>query len=303
MNKHNTLVLGNQRKIQISQAVTERHQSSRKRIRQFRQSHPSRRGRGTWRGEMRRWACNPRSMTRNFRENFKAEAKIYSKNEYNNLTPTQKSQIHKLKLKTGWLNGRTPPSGFQINPHTGRIEPNTQMVSTIGAATSNSSYDNHAINQSRVGFASPWYAIGESMNGVSGDGGSTQLGTSFGRSERCQLSSSNSTISSVVVNGRSYHGPLFDEKGNKLNWLLIRLGLLLSGLGQTVLKFIYYMFNSILKKDIHTPSDKISIVRTISGFSTVSSSNNFKYPKLSKEDLKDGCKLGWDTLADTDCSG
>ena len=111
----------------------------------------------------------------------------------------------------------TPPSGCQINPQTGRIEPNKQMVSAIRAATSNISYDNHAHNQSRVGFASPPHVIGESRNRALGEGDSTQLGTSFGRSGRYQPSSSNSTISSVTLNGRSYNGSIFDKKGNKLN--------------------------------------------------------------------------------------
>ena len=102
---------------------------------------------------MRPQTYNPHSMIRNFRENFKAEAKICSKDEYNNLTPSQNSQIHELKLRNGWLDGRTPPPGFQINPHTGRIEPNSQMVSAIRAATSNTSYDNNTHNQSRVRFA------------------------------------------------------------------------------------------------------------------------------------------------------
>ena len=46
MNKHNTLVHGNQRKIQISQAITEKPQFSRKRVRHFCYSHSMRRGRG-----------------------------------------------------------------------------------------------------------------------------------------------------------------------------------------------------------------------------------------------------------------
>ena len=68
-------------------------------------------------------------MTRNLKDNFKAEAKIYSKDGFNSLTPNQKSQTHELKLKSGWLDGRTPSPGFQINSHSGRIEPYTQMVS------------------------------------------------------------------------------------------------------------------------------------------------------------------------------
>ena len=166
---------------------------------------------------MRTRAYNPHSMVRNFRDSFKAEAKIYSKDEYNNLTPSQKSQIHELKLRSGWIDARTPPPGFQINSHTGKAEPNIRMVSTIGAAASNASYSNHAHTQGRVGFSSPPHVIGESITAVTDDASTAQLGTSFGRSGKRYTSSSNSTISSVTLNGRSYHGPVFDEKGNELN--------------------------------------------------------------------------------------
>ena len=59
----------------------------------------------------------------------------------------------------------------------------------------------------------------------------------------------------------------------------------------------------MLKNDIHTPSYKILAVRSISGFSTVNSSNNFKHPKLRKEELRNGCRLGLNTWADTAYSG
>ena len=79
--------------------------------------------------------------------------------------------------------------------------------------------------------------------------------------------------------------------------------LLVSGLGRTVLEFIYYMFNSTLKNNRLTHSHKIVIVRSIREFSTVSSTNNFRHPKLREEELRNGCKLRLDTWADTDCSG
>ena len=60
-------------------------------------------------------------MVRNTRSNFEPEARMYSKEEYSNLTPAQKSQVHALKLKSGWLNGRTRPPGFQINEGTGEV--------------------------------------------------------------------------------------------------------------------------------------------------------------------------------------
>ena len=163
---------------------------------------------------MRSRAYNPHSMKRNFRENFKPEVKIYSKDEYNNHTPSQKSQIQELKLKNRWLDCRTPPPCFQTDSHTGRIKPNTQLVSTIRAATYSAPYDNQAHNQSKVGFASPTHDIGESIHWISG---SSQFGNSFGQSGRCHPPYSNSTISLVTVNGRSYHGPIFGDKGSKLN--------------------------------------------------------------------------------------
>ena len=53
MNKHNILVQGNQRKMQISQAITEKYQPSGKRVKKFLQNHPARRGRSRGRGGMR----------------------------------------------------------------------------------------------------------------------------------------------------------------------------------------------------------------------------------------------------------
>ena len=63
------------------------------------------------------------------------------------------------------------------------------------------------------------------------------------------------------------------------------------------------MFNSTFKNNRYSPSHKISTVRSIREFSTVSSINNFRHPKLSNTELRNGCKLGLDTWADTGCSG
>ena len=79
---------------------------------------------------MRTRSYNPYAMIRNTRTSFKPEARIYSKEEYSNLTPIQKSQLHEFKLKNGWPNGRTPPLGSQINESTGEVEPTSQLVST-----------------------------------------------------------------------------------------------------------------------------------------------------------------------------
>ena len=74
-------------------------------------------------------------MSRNTKYTFQTEAKIYSKEEYNNLTANQKSQVLALKQRTDWIDCCTPPLCFQINKTTGEAEPSNQLVSTIRAAT------------------------------------------------------------------------------------------------------------------------------------------------------------------------
>ena len=63
------------------------------------------------------------------------------------------------------------------------------------------------------------------------------------------------------------------------------------------------MFNSILKDHKYSLSHKISTIRSIREFNTVGTINNFRHPKLNKKELRNGCKLGLDTWADTGCSG
>ena len=109
MNKHNTLVQGNSRRVQISQTKSERYKPNSTRIKRPSQRFTGGRGRGRGRGGMRPKAYNPYTMVSNTRSNLKPEARMYSKDECSNLTPVQKNQVHELKLKTGWLNGRTPP--------------------------------------------------------------------------------------------------------------------------------------------------------------------------------------------------
>ena len=54
---------------------------------------------------------------------------------------------------------------------------------------------------------------------------------------------------------------------------------------------------------ISTSPYQFSTVRIIKRFNTNKMINNFKHPKLNKNELKDGCKLGSDTWADMGCSG
>ena len=157
---------------------------------------------------MRSRSYNPHAMVRNNRDNFKPEAKIYSKDEYINLTPFQKIQIHELKLICGWLDGCTHPPRFTINERTGGVKPTSQLVSNIRAATSS------IIN---ISLTPPPHMAGDSISGVGNGISSVQVGSSFRRAGKRYPSSNNSTISSITVNGISYHGPVFDDRGNRLN--------------------------------------------------------------------------------------
>ena len=53
----------------------------------------------------------------------------------------------------------------------------------------------------------------------------------------------------------------------------------------------------------HNLPSKVLAVKTISKLNISNTFNNFKHPELSNEELRNGCKLGLDTWADTGCSG
>ena len=54
---------------------------------------------------------------------------------------------------------------------------------------------------------------------------------------------------------------------------------------------------------IDTSLHRLSTFKTIRGVKTNYSYDNFRHPKLSKEELRLGCKLGLDSWADKGCSG
>ena len=218
MNKHNTLVQGNNRRAQISQAKFERYHANKARNRPVRQRFSGNRGRGRGRGSAKTRAFGPYTMVKNTRGNFKPETRIYSKEEYLNLTPAQKSQVHELKMKSGWIDGRTPPPGFQVNESTGEIEPTSQMVSTIRAATAKVTFQDRGDDRSNASLPPPIHLVGGSVNDSIESPVQVQVGSTFGRSGRRQPHSNNSTISSVTtVNGKAYQGHVYDERGNRLN--------------------------------------------------------------------------------------
>ena len=160
---------------------------------------------------------NSYMMSRNMKYTFQPEAKIYSKEEYNNLTANQKGQVLALKQRNGWIDGCTPPPGFQINKVTGEAEPSNQVVFTIRAATSAIIHGDFSLNSNEINSKPPPLTIIQPNERAVSDTTATHAGVIFGRPGKRHSSTNNSTISSVTVNGRNYSGPIFDERGNRLN--------------------------------------------------------------------------------------
>ena len=156
-------------------------------------------------------------MSKYMKYTFQPEAKIYSKEEYNNLTANQKGQVLALKKKNGWIDGFTSPPGFQVNMASGEAEPSNQLVSTIRAATSSIIQEDSSLNSNEINSKPPPLTMIRPNERTVSDTSSTHVGVTFGRPGKRHSSTNNSTISSVTVNGRNYSGPVFDERGNRLN--------------------------------------------------------------------------------------
>ena len=123
MNKHNTLVQGNPKKVQISQLKMYRQGTERSQNKRTRFSSPRGRGRDRSKGRVRSY--NPHMMFRNTKYNFQPETKVYSKEEYKNLTSNQKGQVLALKQRNVWIDGCTPSPGFQISKIAGEKQNQT----------------------------------------------------------------------------------------------------------------------------------------------------------------------------------
>ena len=94
-------------------------------------------GRGRGRGGRNRY--NPYAMARSYAQ-FQAEARIYSNEEWSNLTWEQQQAVIQAKATAGWIDGNTPPPGYVIN-NTGLAEPNHSTVSLIRSVIGMSQFD------------------------------------------------------------------------------------------------------------------------------------------------------------------
>ena len=96
------------------------------------------RGRGKGHGRGRGGRGTPHSPYNSTFINSKLEARQYPKDEFRNLSPQQKAKIQQLKIDAGWINGYTPPPGFELNSD-GYAIPSASIVSAVHAAASLSS--------------------------------------------------------------------------------------------------------------------------------------------------------------------
>lgn len=123
------------------------------------------------------------------------------------MSSQQKRQVSDLKGAAGWINGYTPPAGFVIDTN-GYATPSTHVISAVQQMQ-------HLPPPPPPGtlpLQPPPVPAIINTNAL-------QAGSSFGRQgSRTPLASdqSQSNISMISINGRSYSGPIFDTNGNRL---------------------------------------------------------------------------------------
>ena len=100
------------------------------------------------------------------------------------------------------------------------------------------------------------------------------------------------SLSSLSNNGRPYNGPVYNDKVNRLNWLLVQMLLIL---------FVVLVCHS--KNQGSQPIGMISSFKSVmasAGHHT--KSTHLRHPSLSKEEMISGWRLVMDYWADTGCS-
>ena len=166
------------------------------------------RGRSSSRGRGR-GSYSPYQIARNYNSNFTPEAKVYSSEEFRNLTRHQKQLVTDHKVSQGWVDGKTPPPGFVLNSD-GRPTVSTQMISAVHASIANTN---------TVAFPPPPSGNNPPVPPIINTNAST-AGQSFGRrgSRQQPISDDLASVNSVsIVNDRQYRGQVFDSNGNPLN--------------------------------------------------------------------------------------
>ena len=185
-------------------------------------------GRGRGRGGRGRSGSryNPYSMTAPLGDNFRAEAKVYTSDEWSSMSAHQRQQVQDLKIQDGWVNGSTPPPGCVLDQHGYASASNTLVAAIrrtmIGATSTTGStapplppppspHTSFGIPPPPPSATSPVPPIINTN--------AQNAGSSFGRhGTRVPASSSDSVshVSAVTINGQSYNGPVYDANNNRI---------------------------------------------------------------------------------------
>ena len=144
---------------------------------------------------------------------FHPELKVYSSEEFQNLTPGQKATIKQHKINHGWLDFNVPPRGMIINNTTGYAIPDpnaTRHVSPV--ANTQFPLPPPPTTTSPIPPPPP-QNVPNTIQITTGSAGSA-----FGRQPTDQNSSNDqqSVISRVTIDGRAYNGPIYDANNNRI---------------------------------------------------------------------------------------
>ena len=175
------------------------------------------RGRGGRRGRGRGRASrsyNPYSMARQYGV-FQAEARVYPRDQWMNLTQDQRKEVMNKKIEARWIDGSTPPPGYTLDSD-GRAVMEQGLVNVIRSQISsmNTEAGNTDNNGGLVALPPPPSQNAPVPPIVTANTTASSAGGAFGRQGTRQRSSDSSTIASVTINGRSYNGPVYDVNGN-----------------------------------------------------------------------------------------
>ena len=150
--------------------------------------------------------------------NFTPEARIYSSDEWSQLTPQQRQMVQDIKAREGWTNGQTPPAGCVIDQH-GYATASTTLVAAVQRSISIASTEGTMPPPPpprTVPMPPPPTRTMVQIPPVINTQAS-QAGASFGRSGTRQgESDSVSQVSMVSINGQPYGGPVYDSNRNRI---------------------------------------------------------------------------------------
>ena len=213
MNKHNTMSSTNSnRRARITQVGSGR---GRGRGRGSGRGRGRGRGRGSGRG--RTSTSNPYQMSRPYGAHFTPEAKIYPPDTYRKFTRDQRQAIVDLKVKEGWTDGNTPPSGFTIDKNEYAV-PSNHLISAIRASMVSEASTSHqhdlTSTMTPLPPIPPPREIPPGVPPIVMTSAAT-AGQSFGRTGT-RAAPSDSSIASVTINGRTHVGPVFDSSGHRI---------------------------------------------------------------------------------------